>query len=88
MAYPVFEKLFVLHTDASKDGLGVVLYQYQNDILRVVAYGSHSLTPAEKNYHLHSEKLEFWCVSGRSVISFEIISTRHQVLNCTLITTR
>lgn len=59
MAYPDFQKPFVLHTDASKDGLGAVLYQYQNHILRVVAYGSRSLTPAEKNYHLHSGKLEF-----------------------------
>ena len=59
MAYPNFEKPFVLHTDASKDGLGAVLYQHQNDILRVVAYGSRTLTPAEKNYHLHSGKLEF-----------------------------
>ena len=50
MAYP---------KDASKDGLGAVLYQYQGDILRVVAYGSRSLTPAEKNYHFHSGKLEF-----------------------------
>lgn len=59
MAYPDFQKTFVLHTDASKDRLGAVLYQYQNNILSVVAYGSHSLTPAEKNYHLHSGKLEF-----------------------------
>ena len=59
MAYPDFQKPFVLHTDASKDGLGAVLYQYQDETLRVVAYGSRSLTPAEKNYHLHSGKLEF-----------------------------
>ena len=59
MAYPDFQKPFVLHTDASKDGLGALLYQYQDEILRVVAYGSRSLTPAEKNYHLHSGKLEF-----------------------------
>ena len=58
MAYPNFEKPFVLHTDASKDGLGAVLYQHRNDILRVVAYGSRTLTPAEKNYHLPSGKLE------------------------------
>ena len=58
-AYPNFEKLFVLHTDAPKDGLGAVLYHHQNDILCIVAYGSRTLTPAEKNYHLHSGKLEF-----------------------------
>ena len=59
MAYPDFQKPFVLHTDTSKDGLGFVLYQYQDKTLHVVAYGSRSLTPAEKNYHLHSGKLEF-----------------------------
>ena len=59
MAYPDFQKPFVLHTDTSKDGLGFVLYQYQDKTLHVVAYGSRSLTPAEKKYHLHSGKLEF-----------------------------
>ena len=59
MAHPDFEKPYVLHTDASKDELGGVLYQYQNDVLRVIAYGSRTLTPAETNYHLHSGKLEF-----------------------------
>lgn len=50
MAYPDFQKPFVLHTDASKDGLGAVLYQYQNNILRVVAYGSRSLTLGSWNF--------------------------------------
>ena len=48
MAYPDFQKPFVLHTDASKDGLGAVLYQYQDGILRVVAYGSRIDTSREK----------------------------------------
>ena len=69
MAYPDFQKPFVLHTYASKDGLGAVLYQYQDDILCVVAYGSRSLTPGEKNYHVLSGKLEFlalkWVVYGQ-----------------------
>ena len=59
MAYPDFREPFILHTDASKDGSGAVLYQYQDDILRVVVYRSRNLTPAEKNYLLHSGKLEF-----------------------------
>jgi hypothetical protein len=59
MAYPEPNNSFVLHTDASESGLGAVLYQQQNDVLRVIAYGSRTLTTAEKNYHLHSGKLEF-----------------------------
>ena len=67
MAYPDFELPFVLHTDASQEGLGAVLYQLQCGQTRVIAYGSRALTPAEKNYHLHSGKLEFlalkWAVA-------------------------
>ena len=59
MAYPDPRSPYVLHTDASEGGLGTVLYQEQNGVLRVIAYGSRTLTPAEKNYHLHSGKLEF-----------------------------
>ena len=48
MAYPDCQKPFVLHTDTSKDGLGTLLHQYQDDILCVVPYGSRNLTSAEK----------------------------------------
>ena len=49
----------ILHTDASEQGLAAALYQKQDDQLRLIAYGSHTLTPAERNCHLHSSKLEF-----------------------------
>ena len=56
--FPNFDKSFLLETDASKEGLGAVLSQKQSDgRYHPVAFGSHSLTPAEKNYH--SSKLEF-----------------------------
>ena len=60
MAFPEFDHPFVLHCDASQEGLGAILYQKQpNGRLAVIAYGSRTLTPAERNYHLHSGKLEF-----------------------------
>ena len=58
LVFPDFEKPFLLETDASKEGLGVVLSQKQSDgQYHPVAFGSHSLTLAKKNYH--SSKLEF-----------------------------
>ena len=59
IAYPDFEEPFFINCDASGDGLGAVLYQKQNDVNRVISYASRTLTDAEKNYHLHSGKLEF-----------------------------
>ena len=46
MAFPDFTKPFVLHTDASQEGLGAVLYQEQDGKLRVLGYASRTLTPS------------------------------------------
>ena len=53
-----FNKPFFLEMDASKEGLGVVLSQRQDDgCYHPIAFESHFLTPTGKNYH--SLKLEF-----------------------------
>ena len=57
-AFAAYTKDFLLETDASKEGLGVVLSQKEADGQYCpVAYGSQALTAHEKNYH--STKLEF-----------------------------
>ena len=69
MAFPDHEKPFIVHTNASNEGLSAVLYQKLNGKMRVIAYGSRTLSPAEKNYNLHSGKLEFlalkWAVAEK-----------------------
>ena len=58
LAFANYTKDFLLETDASKEGLGAVLSQKQEDgWFHPVAYGSWVLTTHEKNYH--STKLEF-----------------------------
>ena len=58
LAFTDYTKDFLLETDASKEGLGAVLSQKQEDRwFHLVAYGSLVLTMYEKNYH--STKLEF-----------------------------
>ena len=66
LAFTDYTKDFLLETDASKEGLGAVLSQKQEDgWFHPVAYGSWALTTHEKSYH--SMKLEFlalrWAVT-------------------------
>ena len=67
LAYPDYDKPFILHTDASSTGLGAVLCQGEGKNERVIAYGSRSVTGPEKNYAAH--KLEFlalkWAVTTK-----------------------
>ena len=58
LAFTDYTKDFLLETDASKEGLGAVLSQKQEDRwFHLVTYGSRVLTTHKKNYH--STKLEF-----------------------------
>ena len=66
LAFTDFKKPFLLETDTSIEGLGVVLSQKQDDNrYHPVAYASHSLKGGELKYH--SSKLEFlalkWAVT-------------------------
>ena len=58
LAFADYTKEFLLETDASREALGAVLSQKQEDgQFHLVAYGSWALTMHEKNYHI--TKLEF-----------------------------
>ena len=67
LAYADFKAPFILHTDASSDGLGAMLFQNQDDQRRVIAYASRSLSPSERNDPAH--KLEFltlkWAITDK-----------------------
>ena len=67
LAYPDFTVPFELHTDASGDGLGAVLYQKQDGRLKVVSFASRKLNKAEQRYPAH--KREFlalkWSVTDK-----------------------
>ena len=60
LAYPDFTLPFLLKTDASKKGLGAILYQKQDGVLRPICFASRALKPSEANYPAH--KLEFLCL--------------------------
>ena len=68
LAYANYKKPFKLHTDASENGLGPVLYQKQDDGTdHVIAYASQTLSKSERNYDAH--KFEFlalkWSITER-----------------------
>ena len=88
-----FDKPFLLETDASKKGLDMVLSQKQgNGCYQPIMFGSHSLTPSEKNYH--SSKLKFltlkWSVTEhfKECLTYTpfVVSTDNNPLTCVLTT--
>ena len=57
VVFPDFDKPFLLETDASKEGLGAVLSQKQDDgCYHPIVFGSRTLTPSKQNYHSSKQK--------------------------------
>lgn len=70
LSFADFTAPFVLHVDASGDGLGAVLSQESGGKLHVIAYASRRLKPSEKNMQNYSSrKLELlalkWAVTEK-----------------------
>ena len=57
LVYPDFELPFTLHIDASNKGLRAGLYQFHDNKMRILGFGSRALRKEEQGYH--SSKLEF-----------------------------
>ena len=62
LSFPDFSLPFTLNCDASEKGLGAVLYQKQDGVNKIISFASRTLSAPEKNYHMHSGKLEFLCL--------------------------
>ena len=70
LAYPAFDKDFVLETDASIDGIGAVLSQVQQDgCLHPVAFASRSLSSSERNYGIYNRLGNFGSCMGHYPLS-------------------
>ena len=50
LPYPDFAEAFMLHINTSGSALGAALYQTQDGKQRVIAYGSRTLSAAERKY--------------------------------------
>ena len=68
LSLPDFNLPFIVRTDASRRGLGAVLYQEQDGHMRVIAYASRTLSKHEQNYSAH--RLEFLALRWAIVFKF------------------
>ena len=69
LAYANYIWSFKLHTDASENGEGAILYQKQDSGTdHVIAYASHTFSKSEKNYDIH--KLEFLAIKWSVIERF------------------
>jgi hypothetical protein len=57
LAFPTSQGEYVLDTDASHSSVGAVLSQLQDGTEHVIAYASHKLTQAERNYCVTRKEL-------------------------------
>ncbi|XP_074351534.1 putative mitochondrial protein AtMg00860 [Apium graveolens] len=75
LAVPDFEEVFVIETDASKKGIGVVLMQKGDPL----AFISRSLGPKWQNLSVYEKELlaiVFQCKSGNSITLEDILSLK------------
>lgn len=67
LGYADYKLPYIIHTDASRQGLGCILYQIQDGSRRVISYASRRLSKTERNYPAH--KLEFlamkWAITEK-----------------------
>ena len=69
LAYPDFNRQFILNTDASDTGIGAVLSQINGEGReRVIAYGSRLLTKCKRRY----------CVTRRELLAVVNFVKQHR----------
>ena len=56
---------FIIHCGASQKGLEVVLYQQIKGKIKIFNFALLTLSPCQKNNHLHSGKLKFLALNGQ-----------------------
>ena len=87
LGFPDFKETFVLETDASLNGLGLVLSQRHNGTDKVIAYASRGLrVPRKIMWDTAPRNWNYWLSGGHLLRSLEII-WKEEHLWCTLTTT-